>query len=54
MQLLTAAMPFKPEGAPHLGGCRSAVWTVGGSESALCPSFFSLRNHSELGETRGS
>lgn len=40
MQPLTAAMPFKAEGAPHLGGCQSAVWTVGGSQSALCPSFF--------------
>lgn len=25
---------------------------MGGSESALCPSFFSLRNHPEQGERR--
>lgn len=40
MQPLTAAVPFKPEGAAHLGGCRPAVWTAGDSESALCPAFF--------------
>lgn len=37
MQPLTAAVPFKPEGAALLGGGRPAVGTAGDSESALCP-----------------
>lgn len=41
MQPLTAAMPFKPEGAPHLGGCRSAVWTWE-ALNRLCVRLFSL------------
>lgn len=48
MQPLTAAMPFKPEGAPQVGGCGSAVWAVGGSQSPLCPSF----SHRELPEAQ--
>lgn len=54
MQPLTAAVPFKPEGAAHLGDCRPAVGTAGDSESALCPAFFSPRKHLKLRGTRGS
>lgn len=38
MPPLTAAAAFQAGGTPHLGGCRSVVWTQRGSESALCPS----------------
>lgn len=41
MQPLTAAMPFKPEGAPLLGGCWSAVWTWE-ALNRLCVPLFSL------------
>lgn len=37
MQPLTAARPFKAEGAAHVGGGRLAVWAAGDPESALCP-----------------
>lgn len=52
MQPLTAAVPFQPEGAALLGGCRPAVWTAGRSESALCPlCFFCLQRKHLKGAT---
>lgn len=52
MQPLTAAMPFKAEGAAHVGGCRLAVWTAGDPESALCPCFFSKESLGAAGGQR--